>query len=164
MQRTGGVGRGQQMCLSLLIPVGLALTASGCASMSGAQHPNRFALTQTECNQTDTTVSCCLKNHPGEYERCAATTPRAPPSQPHYLPPGRPESEASPIPELPTQEERDRWDKEICRPYYAKCIRAGGDSIEGRKWNETQCQACYDACRRHGYWPWQANDKPCPGA
>lgn len=163
MQHAGIGSRGPPYCWIPLV-AGLALLASGCASVGATRRLNGFALTQAECNQTDTTISCCLKNHPGDYERCGATTPTTPSSESNYLPPARAEAEASPIPELPTQEERERWDKDICRPHYAKCIRAGGDRIEGRRWNETQCQACYDACMRHGFWPWQANDKPCPGA
>ena len=33
----------------------------------------------------------------------------------------------------------------------------------GRKFSESQCQACWDLCRRTGQWPDEANDKPCPG-
>lgn len=29
----------------------------------------------TECNQSDSTVSCCLKRHPGAYESCGADAP-----------------------------------------------------------------------------------------
>jgi len=164
MQRSGVVGHGQQPRRAHILAMGLALMASGCASTSVAWYMNGFALTRAECNQTDTTISCCLKHHPGEYERCAAMVPRAPPSQSNYLPPGRPESEASPVPELPTPEEREGWRKDICEPHYAQCIRAGGGRIEGRKKGETQCQACFDACMRHGYWPLRANDKLCPEA
>ena len=28
-----------------------------------------------ECSQTDSTLSCCLKQHPGQYERCGAEAP-----------------------------------------------------------------------------------------
>ena len=139
------------------------LILSGCVSTSGSGYAGGFALTQAECDQTDSTVTCCLKQNPGQYERCGATPPTEA-ARPNYLPPGRPESEASPIPELPTAEEKERWRTDICEPHYAKCIRAGGDLIPGRKSGETQCQACFDACMRHGYWPLRANHKPCPGA
>jgi len=156
MQQSRVAGCGQ-LCRPILFAVCLLLlAAAGCAHVG-------------ECNPTDNTVSCCLKEHPGEYERCAAVAPPTPQSQPNRPLPGRteaglPEADTAPIPDLPTQEEREQWEKDICRPHYAKCIRAGGDSIKGRKKGETQCQACYDACMRHGFWPWQANDKPCPGA
>jgi len=32
------------------------------------------------CNNTDSTVTCCLKQNPGQYERCGAEAPR-----PHVL-------------------------------------------------------------------------------
>ena len=35
-----------------------------------------------ECNQTDSTESCCLKKNPGQYERCGA---RAPPQRQQML-------------------------------------------------------------------------------
>lgn len=28
-----------------------------------------------ECDQSDSTVSCCLKKNPGQYERCGAEAP-----------------------------------------------------------------------------------------
>jgi hypothetical protein len=162
MQQARVVGR-IQPGRPVWLAIGLAVLASGCVSTSALRYGGGFALTQAECNQTDSTVTCCLKQNPGQYERCGATPPTEA-TRPNNLLPGRTESEAAPIPELPTQEEKERWDRDICRPHYAKCIRAGGDSIPGRKAGETQCQACYDACIRHGFWPWKANDKPCPGA
>lgn len=101
-------------------------------------------------------------SNPGQHERCGATLPTET-VQSGYLTPEYVESEAVPIPTLPPLEERERWERDICRPHYAKCIRAGGDGLKGRKWGETQCQACYDACMRHGFWPLRANDKLCPG-
>jgi hypothetical protein len=148
----------------IFLSVGVVLLASACASSNASGYAGGFGLTQAECTQSDSTVSCCLKQHPGDYERCGAGAPATQPARPNYLLPERPESESSPIPELPTQEERERWDKDICRPHYAKCIRAGGGSVDGRVWNETQCKACYAACMRYGYWPLRANEKPCPGA
>lgn len=32
-------------------------------------------LSAAECNATDSTTSCCLKQHPGEYERCGVEAP-----------------------------------------------------------------------------------------
>ncbi len=154
---------GREPCCPVWLTVGLAVLASGCVSTSASGYGGGFALTLAECSPTDSTVTCCLKQNPGQYERCGATPPTAA-TNPNYLPPGRTESEAAPIPELPTEEEKERWRRDICEPHYVKCVRAGGDSILGRKKGETHCQACFDACMRHGFWPWQANDKPCPGA
>lgn len=152
MQQLHGIGHGHQ-CRLIVVAAGLALLAAGCAHVG-------------ECNPTDSTVSCCLKENPGEYERCAAMAPPNPQSQPNRLLPGQttatyPESEAVPIPELPTQDERERWEKDICLPHYEKC-RSGRH--DGRVWGESQCKACFDACMRYGYWPLRANGKPCPGA
>lgn len=155
-----------QPCPPLCLAVALALLTAGCASTSTSGYGGRFALTQAECNQADSTVTCCLKQNPGQYERCGAVAPPAPQSQPNRLLPGRteiglPEAEAAPIPELPIAEEKERWRTDICIPHYEKC-RSGRH--DGRVWGESQCKACFDACMRHGFWPWQANDKPCPGA
>ena len=162
MQQARVVSRGQ-LCRPICLALGLTVEAPGCASTGASGYGGSFALTQAECGPTDSTVTCCLKQNPGQYERCGATPPTEA-TRPNYLLPGRTESEAAPLPELPTQDERERWRTDISEPHYAKCVRAGGDSIPGRKKGETQCQACYDACMRHGFWPWEANDKPCPGA
>lgn len=149
MQQALVVGRGQPCRPAWLV------LAFGCLSTSASG--------QAECNPADSTVTCCLKQNPGQYERCGATPPTEA-SRPNNLLPGRTESEAAPIPELPTDEEKERWRTDICIPRYEKCMNTGGGSIPGRKRGETQCQACYDACMRHGYWPLRANEKPCPGA
>ena len=163
MQQARGVSRGH-LCRPVWLAIGLAVLASGCVSTSASGYGGGFALSYAECDQTDSTVTCCLKQNPGQYERCGAVAPTTTQSQPNNLLPGRTESEAAPIPELPTEEEKERWRTDICLPRYEKCMNAGGGSIPGRKKGETQCQACYDACMRHGYWPLRANEKPCPGA
>lgn len=162
MQQARVVGSGQ-LCRPLWLAVGLTVLASGCVSTSASGYGGGFAFTLAECNPTDSTVTCCLKQNPGQYERCGAAPPIEA-TRPNYLPPGRTESEAAPLPELPTEEERERWRTDICLPRYEKCMNAGGGSIPGRKNGETQCQACFDACMRYGYWPLRANEKPCPGA
>jgi hypothetical protein len=161
MQQARGIRPGQ-LFRPVCLAVGMAVLASGCASTSASGYGGTFALTQAECNQTDSTVTCCLKQNPGQYERCGATPPTEA-TRPNNLLPGRTESEseAAPLPELPTQEERERWEKDICLPRYEKC-RSGRH--DGRVWGESQCQACFAACMRYGYWPLRANGKPCPGA
>lgn len=151
MQPSRVIGHGQS-CRLVLVAAGLAFLA-GCAHVG-------------ECNPTDSTVSCCLKENPGQYERCAAVAPPNSQSQPNQLLPGQttvaqPELEAAPIPELPTQDERERWEKDICLPHYEKC-RSGRH--DGRVWGESHCKACFSACMRYGYWPLRANGKACPGA
>jgi hypothetical protein len=129
MQQARVIGRGQ-LCRPEWLAVGLAVLASGCVSTRASGYGGGFAFSQAECNQTDSTVTCCLKQNPGQYERCGAVAPTTQ-SQPNNVLPGPTGSEAAPIPEFPTQEERERWRTDICEPHYAKCVRAGGDSIPG---------------------------------
>ena len=84
--------------LTLLLSAGL-FSLAGCSSTQAAQQGtggSGFADTTAqsgeavaqapECHQTDSTVSCCLKQHPGDYERCGATPPTQKPNQPNRLP------------------------------------------------------------------------------
>lgn len=159
MQQAHVVGCGEP-CRLVCLAVGLALLASGCVSTSASGYGGGFALTQAECNPSDSTVTCCLKQNPGQYERCGAVAPTTTQSQPNNLLPGRTESEAAPLPEIPTAEEKQKR-RDICMEHYTKC-RSGRH--DGRVWGESQCKACYEACMRHGFWPLRADDKPCPGA
>src|SRR6218665_223555 len=118
--------------------------ASGCMGADAA-------LVDGECNQTDSTVTCCVKMTPGQHERCGASPPPQPTQRINAA-----------IPTLPTRREKERWRKDICTPAYSRCIDVGGGRIQGRGWDETQCKACFEACMRHGVWPREANDKPCP--
>jgi hypothetical protein len=62
---------------------------------------------------------------------------------------------------VPSEEERQRR-RDLCRDYYNRCIQARGGT-PGRKYNETQCLACYDYCYRRGFWPARVNGKICRG-
>ncbi len=141
--RPGSLGYSSGLIMATVIAMVLA---SGCAGADAA-------LADVECNQTDSTATCCLKMNPGQYERCGVTPP-----------PQSAERINAAVPKLPTRAEKERWRKDICTPAYERCIDAGGGSIEGRVWDETQCKACFEACMRYGSWPKEANDKPCPGA
>ena len=162
MHRARVSDRAQVLC-PVWRTVGLAALASGCVSTSASGYGGGSALSSAECAQTDSTITCCLKQNPGQYERCGAVVPTTTQSQPNNLLPGLPESEATPIPELPTQKERERWDQDICRPHYVRCMETGGRH-DGRVWGESQCKACFAACMRYGFWPLRANAKPCLGA
>lgn len=86
-----------------------------------------------ECNATDSTVSCCLKQHPGEWERCGASAPNKPshsapktpqPSTPTVEPFVLPEPRSASTDGLPEPTaSRTRSDG---KPLY----RIGGGSIE----------------------------------
>lgn len=144
--RVSGPDRAGNSFVPFMATILTGMLASGCAGADAA-------LADVECNQTDSTATCCLKMNPGQYERCGVTPP-----------PQSAERINAAIPKLPTRKEKERWRKDICTPAYDRCIDAGGGSIEGRVWDETQCKACFEACMRFGSWPKEANDKPCPGA
>jgi hypothetical protein len=120
------------------------LLCAGLIALSGqaiAQNP--------ECNQTDSTLSCCLKMHPGEYERCGATPPIQKPNR--LPPPGK----------IPSTEERTRRRK-VCQGYYEECIAKGGEDLEQYTYGHTRCQECYRECEKSGSWPDAVNEHPCP--
>jgi hypothetical protein len=160
MQQTCAAARGQPYHPAVL-PLLLGFLATGCASTSASQYPSRFELGDVKCHPSESSAECCIKTFPGQYERCGL--PRPPEPGPNYLPPLGGGSQAAPLPRLPTQEEREEWDRDICRPRYEKCMETGGRH-DGRVYGESQCRACFSACMRYGYWPLRANEKPCPGA
>jgi len=87
-------------------------------------------------------------------------------TQPQTRPSREPESSANrkpkpKIPPLPIPEEKEDWN-ERCRNHYVRCKHSPEGERWGRKFSESQCQACWDLCRRTGAWPDEANDKPCP--
>lgn len=150
---------------SLLAGVALLLSF-GCTSANsnrtGRADRATFALAQAECNQSDSTISCCLKKHPYSPESCGVEAPARFPRPPILLPPPGATDPAG-AEELPTPAERERWRSEICEPHYDKCVDKGGGTKPGRVHNETQCKACYEYCTRRGFWPSSANGKRCPG-
>ncbi len=152
-----GPDRAGNVSTPLMAAILAVMLGSGCAS-TGAYRYNSgaFALTGAECNQTDSTVTCCLKQHPGQYELCGAT----PPAQSELInvgPPG--------LGSLETAEQGESRDekRKRCLPDYVACVDKIGlkpGSVSGT----TQCKDCYDYCERHGFWPLSMNKKPCPGA
>ena len=125
------------------------------AQSSGAIAQGGGAIAQNpECNQTDSTVSCCLKMHPGDPARCGAVAPnvRPPKQQPNRLPP--------PV-KIPSVEEKKRRRK-ACQEYYEQCIAKGGEDLERFTEGHTRCQDCYGECEKTGVWPDAVNEHPCP--
>lgn len=137
---------------AFLAACALALSACGttnAARGTGGSGDERAGIAQgVECTPRDSTVSCCLKKHPHEYERCGATRP--------------PKKKQPPLPLLPTPEEQEEWN-ERCLDHYSRCIEETQGDKWGRKFSESQCQACWDYCKRIGRWPDEANGKQCPG-
>jgi hypothetical protein len=122
-------------------------------------------------------VAAAIKEELDAYERRASRERARPESQTrpsnkqeplaHRKP--KPKGEPTPeestepfIPPIPTPEEREDWN-ERCRDHYARCKHSPEGERWGRKFSESQCQACWDLCRRTGQWPDEANDRPCPG-
>jgi hypothetical protein len=141
----------------LMMAVIALVLSSGCASTNTYRYGSgTFALTGAECNQTDSTVTCCLKQHPGQYERCGATPPT--PSEPINVgPPGLGSQEAA------EQGESKDEKRKRCLPDYVACIDKIGLKPGGLS-GTSQCQDCYNYCERHGFWPLSMNQKQCPGA
>ena len=110
-----------------------------------------------ECNQTDSTISCCLKKNPGQYERCGAVAPRQAPKR-------APKDEKGPgnlPPILPPEERRER--ERRCREYYGQCLELGGEYEKRGQYGRTICQSCYDVCKGIGSWPEKVNEFECLG-
>ena len=130
---------------------------SGCASTEAYSYGSgAFALDGAECNQTDSTVTCCLKQNPGQYERCGATPPAQ--SEPINVgPPGFGSGETA------AQGESKDKKRKRCLPDYVACIDKIGLKPGGLS-GTSQCQDCYDYCVGNGFWPLRVNKKPCPGA
>ena len=126
------------------------LRASGCASTDAYRYGSgAFALNGAQCNQTDSTATCCLKQYPGQYERCGATPPAQ--SAPiHVGPPGLDSLEAA------KQGESKDEKRKRCLPDYVACIDKIGLKQGGLS-GTTQCKDCYDYCEQHGFWPLPTN-------
>lgn len=118
-----------------------------------------------ECNQTDSTISCCLKKNPGQYERCGAVAPRQAPKQaPKQTPKQEPKTgpdKLPPLTDLSPEETRGRTDK--CLDYWNRCIEQGGEYEKRGQHGQTICRACYQQCRANGSWPEKVNDFECLG-
>jgi len=113
------------------------------------------------CNQSDSTVTCCLKKHPGEQERCAALAePQPKPKPSTSVPP----SGGHPVPLVPEPE--DPYKKERCINEYEACVTSGKARLPGRVHGETLCGSCMAYCTAYGFWPdaiytWKGDKIPC---
>ncbi len=143
--------RAARCVLLLLLPV--LLSGMGCY-MNGMG-----------CQPGDDTETCCLKEHPGAWERCTGTAgpktqpKKAPSPKDQPKPEGRPEPF---FPPNPTPEELEEWRKR-CLDYYVRCSDFVQGDAQWRVYGERQCQSCWRLCERTGQWPAEANEKPCPG-
>src|SRR5437868_6671257 len=127
------------------------------------------SLGMSGCLPGDDTKTCCLKELPGQYERCMGVTPRGgtpkggttPKQRPSPGPEEGPQPGPGPVPPLLPKDPRKR--EEACREYYDRCIERGGEYEKRGMFGRTICQSCYVTCRAEGYWPDQVNDLPCLG-
>jgi hypothetical protein len=147
--RAGG-SSGLELAVAMML-------ASGCAATDSFRY-DADALTSdnAECNQTDSTVTCCLKQNPGQYERCGATPPA--PSEPINVGPPALRS----LDDKESEEDQEDREKR-CAEYYARCIEKIGQQ-QGSLYGTSQCRDCFVYCARHGFWPERVNKKKCPGA
>lgn len=143
-------------CVAVL---GALVLLAGCSSTQAARgtggsgSEGAIAQSAGECNQTDSTMTCCLKKHPGEYERCGAVAPRQRPKPSGNLLP----------PSALTPKQRTKR-KELCQEFYERCIAAGGEDVEQGTYGHTHCQSCFDECFKTGLWPAELEGEPCPGS
>lgn len=152
----------------IVVAVIALVVVSGCASTDAYRYSSgafalNGALTGAECNPSDSTVTCCLKQHPGQYELCGATPPAQ--SEPITVgPPGLRSEEEGAQKEARETNEESREDREKrCADYYARCIEEIGKK-PGSLYGTSQCRDCFVYCSRHGFWPERMNKKKCPGA
>lgn len=150
-QRTCG-GRWDAWKAVLLTAGIFVLTGCGTTQAAKGTGGSGDVIAQGQCQPGDNSETCCIKTFPGQYERCGLKPPRK--NRPNPL-----------LPRIPTPEEKAQWD-DRCLDHYSRCkdeARGNKWGNWGRKWGESQCQACWEYCRRIGSWPAEANEKPCPG-
>lgn len=172
------------ICASLLAGVGCSSTqaahqgnggsnsADGAAAYvqeTGQRGDSIAQATPAQCGPFDSTVSCCLKQHPGEFERCGAIDPgkaptrapkQAPRTDPNPYPPPTTDPYSPPTDAAPP--DRRKRDQQ-CRVYWNQCIALGGEYEKRGQHGRTICASCYDQCMGLGYWPKEVNDFECLG-
>jgi hypothetical protein len=162
-------------CASLVAGVGCSSTQAAYQGTGGSgfadgtaepgpalAQPGDTIAQAAQCGPTDSTVSCCLKQHPGDYERCGALDPtKAPTRAPQQAP------QTDPLPPLPPPTSAAPPDKrkreQQCREYYHQCIALGGEYEKRGQHGQSICKSCYDRCNAEGYWPNKVNDFECLG-
>jgi hypothetical protein len=94
------------------------------------------------CNQTDSTVQCCLKQNPGQYERCGAVPPEPKPEPRRPLPPP-----VDPDPPEKPAPDDEGW-RDQCINLYVRCKQDSWSSVRG--WS---CYECFRNCQGQKEWP-----------
>ena len=173
MTQNGDVWRSRwalMFCASLLLALGCSSTqaaysGTGASGLEGGTAGRGDAIAQAaaaQCGPTDSTVSCCLKQHPGDYERCGAVAPtQAPTRTPKQAPQIDPEPLPPPTSAAPPNR---RKREEQCREYYLQCMALGGEYEKRGQYGRSICQSCYDTCNANGSWPAKVNEFECLGS
>lgn len=160
------------LCAVLLGPAGCSSTQAAQQGKGGsgfadttAHHGNAIEqAAPTECGPTDSSITCCLKQHPGEWERCGAMPPQEAPTQaPKQAPRTEPEPEPVP-PSTDVAPPNRRKREQQCREYYLQCISLGGEYEKRGQHGRSVCQSCYDTCKAEGSWPAHVNEFECLGS
>ncbi|WP_233587540.1 hypothetical protein [Corallococcus sp. CA049B] len=122
-----------------MLVAALALVGAGCGggahARASAAEPSATAvyLAQAQCGPQDSTVSCCVKTHPGNPARCGATDFEAE----EILFGARVAKELA-------REDLPEW-KRYCMNEYAKC--------QEQDWIGS-CYDCFRSCEgQQGEWP-----------
>ncbi len=160
----GPVSRALLLCVALWGAAGCSSTQAAHQGTGGSGAKSSEAIAQpvpVECNQTDSTTTCCLKKNPGQYERCGAVAPRQAPKQTPKQEPKNGPDKLPPLTDLSPEEIREREKK--CRDYWEQCIALGGEYEKRGQHGQTICRACYQQCRANGHWPERVNDFQCLG-
>jgi len=94
------------------------------------------------CGQHDSTVQCCLKQNPGQYERCGALPPEPKPDPKNpRVPP------IDPAPPKEPEPDDEGW-RDQCIDLYVRCKQRGWGAV--REWN---CHECLRNCQGQREWP-----------
>jgi len=123
-----------------------AVLVGGCASTSSTHHQVLYlAQNVVECGPTDSTVSCCIKQHPGDPERCGIAAPPKPDVEDTV----RAAQAAS---ESPKDKEADPDEgyRDHCIGMYVLC--------QQRKWSGN-CHDCLRYCQGQKQWPFNVCGK-----
>lgn len=124
----------------------LVVLSSGCVSTnSSGQQLVYLAQAAVECGPNDSTVSCCIKQHPGDFERCGATAPPKPDVE-DAVRAAQAASESAKDEEV----DPDEGYRDHCIDMYVLC--------QLRKWSGN-CHDCLRYCQGQKQWPFSVCGK-----
>jgi hypothetical protein len=129
-------------CWSLL----LVVLSSGCVSTnSTSQQLVYLAQAAVECSPNDSTVSCCIKQHPGDPERCGVAAPPKPDVDDTVR-----AAEAASESAREKEADPEEGYRDHCIDMYVLC--------QLRKWSRN-CHDCLRYCQGQKQWPFDVCGK-----